>query len=153
VNDELPEPYDLSGVTFPSNQPLRRLRQRIIRAYPEDAKIADRRFEELYGGRLWGDWLVRFAETTAAAMKRRDDATLRGHLAIVLSAYQRGGAELRRQIDVNYMEELFYEVEDADAQWGWQRVPAPLRELYIDQWSRLIPRLVDRVQLPDTIPS
>ena len=86
-------------------------------------------------------------------MRRRDEATLLGHLAIVLSAYQKGGAELRRHIDVNYMEDLFYEVEDADAQWGWQRVPAPLRKLYIDQWSSLIPSLVDRLQLPDTIPS
>ncbi len=68
----------------------------------------------------------------------------------MLSAYKRGGAELRSLIDVNYMEDLFYKVEDADAQWGWQRVPNVLRQLYIDCWIGIIPSYVRRLEPPDT---
>ena len=151
VNPDLPEPYDLSGVVFPCTRPLRRLRQRLMAEFPKDVATADLQF-----ARNWdddypinGSWLTYFAETSAQAMVRRDERTLNGHLAIILQAFQRGGAYLRNLVDVNYMEDLFYQIEDADAQWGWQRVPPPLRQLYIDMWSGLITKFVTRLQPPD----
>ncbi|RYD64835.1 MAG: hypothetical protein EOP84_32405 [Verrucomicrobiaceae bacterium] len=84
-------------------------------------------------------------------MIRRDASTVDGHMAVILHAFQRGGSYLRGLIDANYVKDLFFEVEDADAQWGWQRVPTPLQQLYIDMWSDIIPRFVDRLQPSATI--
>ena len=123
-----------------------------MRQFPADVTKADERFEDIMGGPICGDWLTRFAETTAQAMIRRDVLTVDGHLAAILSAFQRGGAYLRGLIDVNYMEDLFYEVDDSDAQWGWKRVPHPLRQLYVDYWSGIIPKFVTRLQPTGTAP-
>ena len=152
VNDVLPEPYDLSGVVFACTRPLRRLRLRLLEKFPEDVARADARFLDLWdeGYPINGDWLTRFAETTARAMVHRDGSTVDGHLATILQTFQRGGDYIRGLIDVNYMEDLFYEVKDVDAQWGWLRVPPPLRQLYIDCWGGIIPSYVDRLQPTDS---
>lgn len=146
VNDEDFQPYDLSGVVFPCTRPLRRLRLRLRGPFPSDVAKADERFDDILGGPICGDWLTRFAETTAQAMGRRDANTVDGHLAIILSSFTKGGGYLRGLIDVNYMEDLFYKVEDADAQWGWQRVPEPLRQLYRNYWNSIVPSYVARLQ-------
>ena len=148
VNKDLPEPYDLSGVVFPCTRPLRRLRLRLAEKFSEDVARADVRFFDLWDDNypINGDWLTRFAETTAQAMIRRDGSSVDGHLATILQTFQRGGDYIRGLIDVNYMEDLFYQVEDIDAQWGWLRVPPPLRQLYIDYWGGIIPRFVERLQ-------
>jgi hypothetical protein len=148
VNADLPEPYDLSGVVFPGTRPLRRLRLRLADKFSEDVARADARFFDLWDNNypINGDWLTRFAETTAQAIIRRDGFTVDGHLASILQTFQRGGDYIRGLIDVNYMEDLFYEVEDVDAQWGWLRIPPPLRQLYIDCWDGVIPRFVERLQ-------
>ena len=123
-----------------------------MRKFPKDVALADARFFDLWDDYpIHGAWLTYFAETTAQAMSRREESTVDGHMAVILQAFQRGGSYLRGIIDVNYMEDLFYEVEDGDAQWGWQRVPVPLRQLYIDMWGPIIPAYVERLQPPDTI--
>ncbi len=118
--DDLPKPKDLNGVMFPSNRPLRRLRLRLLKSFPTDVARADARFFNLWddGYPINGDWLTRFAETTAQAMIARNENTVDGHLATILKTFQRGGDYIRNMIDVNYMEDLFYNVEDVDAQWG-----------------------------------
>lgn len=148
MNNALPESYDLSGVVIPCTRPLRRLRLRLLEKFSEDVARADARFFDLWdeGYPINGDWLTRFAETTAQAMIGRDVSRVDGHLAAILQTFQRGGDYIRGLIDVNYMEDLFYEVEDVDAQWGWLRVPPPLRQLYIDCWGGIAPRFVERLQ-------
>lgn len=128
--------YDLSGVEWPDTQPLRRLRNRLKALFPSDVAYADERYEDIdsSGGALSGCWLTRFAESSAAAMKRRDLATVTGHLSLIDRAFNHGGDYLRGVIDVNYMEDLFYEVDTKSARWGWALVSPQLRELYIAFW-------------------
>jgi hypothetical protein len=149
MSDEPPPPYDLSGVVFPCTRPLKRLRLRLMRSFPDDVAKTDKRFGETMGGPVCGYWLTVFAEATARAMHRRDATKVDGHLATILSSYTRGGHYLRGLIDVNYMEDLFYKVKNADAQWGWQRVPEPLRRLYKNFWGDT-PRFLARLR-PGTI--
>ena len=150
MDDPPREPYDLSDANVPSNRPLRRLRCRLKRAFPRDVAKADTKFSEVWDfdrhEAIHGDWLSRFADTTSSAMTRRDEATVDGHMALISSAYRRGGSYLRSLIDVNYVENLFYKVSDANARWGWQRVPCELQQLYVNMWGSIIPRFVDRLE-------
>lgn len=150
--DDFPKPYDLTGVVFPCTRPLRRLRLKLLKSFPTDVAQADERFFERWddGYPINGDWLTCFGQTTAQTMIARDEYTIDGHLAAILQTFQRGGDYIRSLIDVNYMEDLFYRVADVDAQWGWRRVPLPLRQLYINYWAGNIPRFVDRLQSPDS---
>lgn len=147
---ELPPPYDLSGSTPPNTAPLRRVRRRLREIYPEDVAQADAEFfsywHEDYP--INGNWLVRFAETTAAAMRRRDTSRVDGHLSFFSSLLSRCGPYLQNLIDVNYMEDLFYNVDVRSARWGWRRVPPNLQKLYVECWSQVIPSFVERLQPP-----
>ena len=98
------------------------------------------------GGRICGDWLTRFAESTASAMRKRAELIVTGHLSLIATTLERCGPYLRDLIDVNYMEDLFYKVDVRSSRWGWRRVPPNLRQLYIDYWGQIIPRYVDRLQ-------
>jgi len=46
------------------------------------------------------------------------------------------------------MEDLFYEVDDESSRWGWKRTPDNLKKLYVDCWSGVIPKFVERLQEP-----
>jgi hypothetical protein len=150
MNDKPREPYDLSGWTPSSNRPVLRLRRRLMLKFPQDVAKADAAFSEYWDfdrhTAFNGSWLDHFANTTNQAMTRRDQATIDGHLAIMRQAFNRGGSYLRSLIDSNYVENLFYNVKNADARWAWQRVPAELQQLYISLWGPIVSRFVDRLQ-------
>ena len=44
------------------------------------------------------------------------------------------------------MEDLFFNVDVRSSRWGWRRVPPYLRKLYVDYWSQVVPRYVERLQ-------
>ncbi len=153
MESNIPEPFDLSGYTFPDTSPLRRLRRRLLAKFPEDVAYADERFQELMGGPIRGAWLTHFAESTASAMRKRNESVVTGHLSVIAKTLEGCGPYLRDLIDVNYMEDLFYKVDVRSSRWGWRRVPPSLRQLYIDFWGRIIPRYVARLQPPKSRPT
>lgn len=135
MSDDDTEDYYPLGAVDPIDRPLCQLRQEIIELFSDDAKKADDAFEDDLGIPLCGSSLTHFAETTAQAMMRRDAARADGHLAVILSAYQRGDEYMKSLVDVNYMEDLFYEVDDDSARWGWGRIHPSLQQLYLNFWG------------------
>ena len=81
-------------------------------------------------------------------MNRRDAPTVAGHLDFFSSLHNRCGSYIRNSIDVNYMEDLFFNVDLRSSRWGWRWVPPNLRMLYVDYWSLVVPRYVERLQPP-----
>ena len=141
-------PYDLP---FKEDEyaPLRLLREELLGRFPISVDYADKTFSE-----RWDDtdlncfWLTAFAESTANGMRKRDAELVSGHLQAISEKFDRASQFLKNLIDVNYMEDLFYDVDVESSRWGWQHVPKNLKKLYTDYWGQVVPRFVSRLEDP-----
>ena len=143
-------PYDIPEEDPSDYAELRRFRVTLLKLFPESVKYADETFADRWSpGPANGLWFTCFAESTADGMRRRDDRIVSGHLTIVSATYVTADKHLKGFIDVNYMEDLFYDVDVESSRWGWQRVPQNLRDLYTTYWNSVAPRYVTRLE-PDS---
>jgi len=134
-----------------STDALTHLRETLLDRFPDSVGSADAVFAQRWEeAPLHGSWLTCFAGSTAKGMRQRDESLVAGHLDAMSEAYNNGSADLRALIDINYMEDLFYNVDVASSRWGWRHVLLNLKPLYTSYWNSVVPRYVSRLEDEDT---
>ena len=72
---------------------------------------------------------------TTDAMADRDEALVASHLAFMSDQLDHADDAVRTHIDVYYVESLMWDLDADGKRWGWERIPANLKRLYIDLWG------------------
>jgi hypothetical protein len=131
-------PYDiLDRPIAPSLEALKRL---IEEQFPEDAAVTSRRSMELWDSdEASGLWFEEFVERTNEAIRSRDDVVVMRHLTFFSLHLDTADDDVRRMIDVNYVENLLCRLDKRAQRWGWRRIPANLKQLYIAFWGKISP--------------
>lgn len=103
--------------------------------YPTSAERADKEHLRRYGElrpELAFVWLESLAATVNAGMSWKTPNP--EHTSLfrdIASAFREGTEEIRRCIDVSFVENLFWEVPAEKVQAHWQSLPSVLQELYV----------------------
>lgn len=73
-----------------------------------------------------------FRDFTQRAIIDGDRELFSACVAIVESAYIQGNSKLKNAIDVSFVEELEFRGEAGKYKWAWERLPPPLKDLYLN---------------------
>ena len=111
-----------------------KIKREIAAQFPEEAKVVDAQME-YFDEDAYDTWLERFVDTTNEAMAKRDEPVVQAHLSFVSQQLAATDEEGRRAIDVAYIENLMWNLDPEAKRWAWPRIPANLKQLYIDMWG------------------
>jgi hypothetical protein len=112
------------------------MKRAIAARFPEEAAAVDARMEmDFYDDDAYESWLERFCDTTNEAMTQRDELRVHGHLSFMSQQLDIADEEMCRALDVGYAENLMWNLEIDSKRWAWPRMPANLKQLYVDMWG------------------
>lgn len=80
-------------------------------------------------------WLERFSDLTTQAMAARDEPLVRAHLAFMSQQLRSADSDVRKIIDVAYVENLMSGLKADARRWAWPMIPPNLKKLFIDFWG------------------
>jgi hypothetical protein len=120
-----------------NNQEEIELLNAIYQEFPEVAKDLDHTlksnwdYEPHERNEMWTGLIERFSQLTTNAISRGDEKTARKYLSFMERQYLSGGKNLKKAIDVYYVESLLWDIKDTERKkWGWTLIPKPLQELW-----------------------
>jgi hypothetical protein len=102
--------------------------------FPEEAEVVDAQMLD-FDDDAYETWMERFCDTTNEAMARRDGPLVHAHLSFMSQQLADADEEGRQALDVAYTENLMWNLDVEAKRWAWPRVPANLRQLYVDMWG------------------
>jgi len=117
-----------------SRESVAKMKEAVAARFPEEAKATDAHME-FYDADAYETWLERFCDTTNAAMAERDEQRVDAHLSFMSLHLEQGDADVRRAIDVAYTENLMWNLDVCAKRWAWPRIPANLKQLYVQMWG------------------
>ena len=122
------------GMTIPSS--IQSMRLELADRFPKEAERADsflvtRGFE----ADAHSIWLEEFSNATTAAMRAQDERTVREYLSFMSKQLARADDELKKYIDVSYVEPLMHGLDVTSKKWAWKFIPASLKTLYVSMWG------------------
>ena len=143
MQDQFPDPpFDIPDL--PIAPGVQALKQLVEEQFPEDAAMTSRRSVELWDGdEARGGWFEEFVERTNEAIRRRDEAVVMQHLNFFSAQLDWADDDVRRVIDVNYVENLLGRLDKRSQRWGWRRIPQNLKELYLAFWGKISPSRIE----------
>lgn len=113
----------------------------IYDAFPEVAVDLDRtlkywRYEPHERHKIWPDLIERFSQLTTDAISRGEENIAIKYLSFIQQEYNSGGEEVKKAIDVYYVESLLWNIKDNKRKkWGWSLIPSELKTLYVKIWG------------------
>jgi len=110
--------------------------------FPEVAKDLDYtlkynwEYEPHERNEMWTSLIERYSQLTTDAISRGDEKTAKKYLSFMEDQYLKGGENLKKAVDVYYVESLLWDIKDVKRKkWGWSLIPNALQELYIALWG------------------
>ena len=110
------------------------MKRAVAARFPHEAKAADAQLLD-YDDDAYETWIETFCDTTNEAMAKRDAQVVDAHLSFMSDQLANGDDEVRRAVDVCYTENLMWSVDVEAKRWAWPRVPANLKQQYVDEWG------------------
>ena len=110
----------------------------IRKALPEAAKWTDGKMMALgfaLNDNLYHLWIEALADVTNDAIRERREDILKEQTSFMAQQYQMGSEEVKKCIDVSYVENLMWELEARDKAWAWPLFPDDVRKLYVAMWG------------------
>ena len=111
--------------------------------FPEVAKDLDHtlkhnwEYEPHERNEMWTGLIERFSQLTTDAISIGDEETAKKYLSFMEKQYLTGGENLKKAVDVYYVESLLWDIKDLKVkEWGWSIMPDVLQELYINLWGK-----------------
>lgn len=105
--------------------------------YPNISDRAERLYDEYWNSLVEMEfssysWFESLANALNEKMKDKESAHDYASLLIAISQeYSKGQAEVRKAIDVAFVENLYWQVPESEARPFWDIMPGNLKELYI----------------------
>ncbi len=107
--------------------------------FPDQAKNTDISYFhkwEAIGEIALSLWLEDFAHVTNILMNQGEEKIVQSLFDYIDKNYQRSSPDLRKQIDVGYVENLFWKTTEQGAEMGWSLLSLRLQKLYINFHGR-----------------
>jgi hypothetical protein len=118
-----------------SRQSVAKMKLAIAAQFPEEAAATDARME-FFDDDAYETWLERFCDTTNEAIAHRDEQRVRAHLSFMSQQLEIADDDMRRALDVAYVENLMWNLDLEAKRWAWHRIPSNLKQLYRDMWGQ-----------------
>lgn len=96
-----------------------------------DRLMAKRGFEEDEIEEQYTMWLSAFADITGEEMVAESPSVVEAHFEFFSRAYKSGSKEVRRLVDVDYVENLYWKIPKEVCALYWPTMPKNLQELYV----------------------
>ncbi len=90
-----------------------------------------RGYEEDEIPEMYTMWLSAFADITGEEMVANAAKKVESHFAFFSRAYEHGSDDVQRLVDVDYVENLFWQVPEEVCARFWLNLPVNLQELYV----------------------
>lgn len=138
-HEEPDPPFELGEP--PSREGVDELKRAVEREFPEESKQTSADAIE-----LWDTdeacllWFGQFAKRTNEAILQRDVSTVTRHFAFFSRELAAAGPDVVAVIDVGYVENLLAQMDEESQQWGWNLMPANLRDMFYAFWSKIAPQ-------------
>ena len=68
-------------------------------------------------------------------MRAQDERTVREYLSFMSKQLARADDELKKYIDVSYVEPLMHGLDVTSKKWAWKFIPSNLKTLYVSMWG------------------
>ena len=117
-----------------TRESVARIKKAVADRFPSEAEVVDGQME-YFDDDAYETWIERFVDTTNEAMAKRDEPVVQAHLSFMSQQLAATDEEGRRAIDVAYTENLMWNLDPEAKRWAWPRIPANLKQLYIDMWG------------------
>ena len=140
-----PQPFELGEP--PGREGVDELKRLLAEAFPAEAEQTDEEALDLWGSDEASSlWFNGFARRTNEAILRRDAAVVAAHFEFFAAQLAVAGPDVASIIDVNYVENLLSRMDDQSERWGWNLMPANLRECFVAFWGEIAPRRMERLR-------
>lgn len=87
-------------------------------------------------GEFYYLWVEAFADTTNQLIRERNEQEFQKHLVFFSKQLDRGNDLIKKCIDVSYVENLMWNLENKDKKWAWPQIPKNLKRLYLVMWGK-----------------
>lgn len=109
----------------------------VMKVFPDVGKRMKRCAREIGGVSFSTTRMMNeFSLMTSEAMRDRNEQVVQAHLSYVSNLLIGANEKVHEYIDVYYVEELMYDLDEQSKQWGWFRIPENLRALYVAMWGQ-----------------
>ncbi|ODB95165.1 hypothetical protein A3197_17545 [Candidatus Thiodiazotropha endoloripes] len=110
-------------------------KDRALTLYPGLAEA----FDEYEG--LLHMQMSEFEMKTTEAIRNKDKEKVLASFILAERCFRQGDEAMKNAIDVSFVEGVLSLLNKEEKEWGWVLMPELLKELYVDFWGRLRPRL------------
>ena len=110
----------------------------IRNTFPADAKKADEMEIGLGHEIEWNLhhlWIETFADVSNNLIRNRLKHELEAHFNYFENQFNIGSESVKSCIDVSYVENLMWNLEQDDKKWAWPLFPQSLRSIYVAIWG------------------